>query len=128
MPPIALISEQHQAVETSIERALEKLGGAGGATPTIHSSTKYYLAIGPAGNDSNATDAPERVRRAMESAAKALGGYAIAPEKESAAQAKGVLAKHKAVKAFYLAPKVAKPRYQDGKLTISAVGRDAVLS
>ncbi len=114
-----LSSEQHQAVKTSIERALEKLGGAGGATPTIDSSTKYYVAIGPAGNDSNAADASERVRRAMESAAKSLGGYVIAPEKESPAQAKTLLGKHSGVKAFYLAPKVAKPRYQDGKLTIS---------
>jgi hypothetical protein len=114
-----LSSEQHQSVKASIQRALEKLGGAGGAAPTIDPSTKYYLAIGPAGNDSNASDAPERVRRAMETAAKALGGYVVAPEKESLAQAKTLLAKHAGVKAFYLAPKVAKPRYHGGKLTIS---------
>lgn len=111
-----LASEQNQSVKTSIERALARLGGSG---PTIDSSTKYYVAIGTAGNDSNAKDAPSRVRSAMESAAKALGGYAVAPEGESPTQAKALLSKHSSVKGFYLAPKVAKPKYQDGKLTIS---------
>lgn len=111
-----LATEEHQAVKTSIERALARLGGGG---PVIDSSTKYYVAIGPAGNDSNATDAPQRVRTGMESAAKALGGYAIAPEGESAGQARTLLGKHSGVKAFYLAPKVGKPKYEDGKLTIT---------
>ncbi len=111
-----LAREQHEAVKASIQRALEKLGGA---APTIDASTKYYLAVGPAGNDSNAADASERVRRGVEGAAKTLGGYVLAPEGETPAQAKALLGKHASVKGFYLAPKVGKPRYQDGKLTIS---------
>ena len=54
----------------------------------------------------------------MLSAAKDLGKYAFAPRSESVGAAKKLLRKHQKLRAFYLAPKVRKPEYKAGKLTI----------
>jgi hypothetical protein len=112
--------EDQDAVRTSIERALEAVGeggGAGEAAPAIDSATKYYVALGNVVNAPTSTIAG-RVRVNMVRAAKSLGGYAIAPEAETPAQAQIVLKKHPSVKGFYLAPTLAKPVYQGGNLTI----------
>jgi hypothetical protein len=114
--------EDQPAVKSSIQRALEAIGGGDGAgdggdaEPAIDSSTKYYVALGKVVNVAPAVAG--KVRSHMSQAARGLSGYAIAPEKETPAQAQALLAKYPAVKAYYLAPTLAKPEYQGGNLTI----------
>lgn len=111
--------EDQPTVKASIQRALAALEGggpAGGAEPAIDGSTKYYVALGKVVNASPAV--ASKVRANMSKAARALSGYAIAPENETPAQAQALLAKHPAVKGYYLAPTLAKPLYQGGNLTI----------
>lgn len=110
--------EDQPSVKSSIQRALEAVGGGdgGGAEPAIDSSTKYYVALGKVVNA--APSVAGKVRSQMGQAARELSGYAIAPESETQAQAQALLAKHPGVKGYYLAPTLAKPLYQGGNLTI----------
>ncbi|NLE87355.1 MAG: HEAT repeat domain-containing protein [Myxococcales bacterium] len=110
--------EDQEAVKSSIQRALEAVGGASAeeAAPTIDGSTKYYVALGKVVNAS--PEHASKVRANMTGAARELGGYAVAPENETQAQAQALLKKHPKVKAFYLAPTLTPPSYEGGNLTI----------
>lgn len=110
-----LAVEESPDVRSVIQRALERLEPA----PGIDNQTKYYVAIGEVTNDTEReTSALDRIVRAA--LAKHIGrvpGFVVAPKGESEAQAKALLAKHKAVKGIYVWPKV-KIRYSGGTLSI----------
>lgn len=110
--------EDQEAVKSSIQRAIEAVGGtrAEEAAPTIDGSTKYYVALGKVVNAS--PEHASKVRANMTGAARELGSYAVAPENETQAQAQALLKKHPKVKAFYLAPTLTPPTYEGGKLTV----------
>lgn len=111
-----LAVETQEAVQSSIQRALAAVGG-GEAEPAINSSTKYYVALAKVANAPTPAVAAQ-VRASMIRVAGGLSGYAIAPEDETPAQAKALLAKHPGVKAFYLAPTLSKPEYVGGNLVV----------
>src|SRR5690606_24825639 len=98
-------------------RALVAVGGGEEAEPAINSSTKYYVALAKVANAPSPAVA-DRVRASMIRVARGLSEYAIAPEDETPAQAKALLAKHPGVKAFYLAPTLSKPEYVGGNLVV----------
>lgn len=112
-----LAAEKSQSVRTSIERALERLGG--GLRPTIGPDTKYYLAIGKVADTPNrpAGDVDRRIRGSMTKSAAALKIYAVAPLGETVAQAEALLAPHPDLKAFYLVPRL-EFVYGGGNLTM----------
>lgn len=114
-----LAVESQDAVKSSIQRALATVGGGdgGGAEPAIGSSTKYYVALAKVANAPN-PEVAALVRANMVQVARGLSEYAIAPESETLAQAKALLAKHPGIKAFYLAPTLSKPEYTGGSLTV----------
>lgn len=112
-----LAVETQEAVKSSIQRALVAVGGGEEAEPAINSSTKYYVALAKVANAPSPAVA-DRVRASMIRVARGLSEYAIAPEDETPAQAKALLAKHPGVKAFYLAPTLSKPEYVGGNLVV----------
>jgi hypothetical protein len=113
-----LKDERSSAVKSSIKRALSHIDGGDG--PTITKSTEVYLSIGKAtdktGRKSGAVDSI--VRTTMSKAAAGMSGYAVAPARETTDEAKKLLSKYPKTKAFYLSPKVQKPDYSGGNLTI----------
>lgn len=109
-----LAVEPNSSVKTSIERALEKLGGL---APVIDASTRFYLAIGVTSHDSDRSDIDSMIRQGMAKAAKAAGGFALAPGDESPEQARAVFDKHRQLKGFYLAPKLSLS-YAGGRLNV----------
>ena len=116
-----LKKERNAAVKRAIKRAMDSSeAGGGGSSPTITAKTKYYLAIGKVTNKSGRAnkDVEAAVRKSMERAARGLPAYALAPQGEKPGKARQVLAKHKNVQGFYLAPKIKKPKYKDGKLIV----------
>jgi hypothetical protein len=118
-----LSTEKSAAVKSTIRRALASLLGRdvlSPAEPQLKSDTRVYLAIGKTTDNTgrNGTKIHALVRAALAKAAARLGGYAIAPEGETTAAAKKVLAKHKQLKALYLSPKVKEPEYNGGSLTV----------
>ena len=113
-------SEKNPAVLASIKKALSLVKTTGPAAPALSSSTKYYLAIGKVSDKTgrNGTELGGMVRGAMSQTASSLEGYAVAPDEESAAQAKQRLDKFKKVRAFYLLPKLSPPSYTNGDLMV----------
>jgi len=114
-----LDDETSSTVKSSIKKALKQIEA--GSAPALTSSTKYYIAIAKVTDKTGRSDKKaidKIVRNAMESAAKDLDGYVIAPSSETAAQAKKLLAKYKKVKALYLSAKVLKPKYASDSLQV----------
>jgi len=105
-----LAAEPSETVKSAIQRALEQVKG--GAAPAIGLNTKFYIAIGKTTDKSGRTgDGIDRmVHGSMAGAASPLN-IAIAPDGESPADAKKVLAAHKGVKAFYLSPRIGPIEY-----------------
>ena len=113
-------SEKNAAVLASIKKAIGLVKVTPSA-PVLSSSTKYYLAIGKVSDKTgrNGKELEGMVRGAMSQTASSIEGYAVAPEDESAAQAKQKLGKFKNVKAaFYLLPKLNPPSYTNGDLMV----------
>lgn len=113
-----LAKESAAPVKASISKAIKSLADADG--PNVDASTTVYLAIAKTSNGTGRADADvdKLVRSAMTKAARELKGYVLAPAKETPAQAKTLLAQFPQVKAFYLTPKVQKPEYKGGNLTV----------
>ncbi|MEZ4226743.1 MAG: HEAT repeat domain-containing protein [Polyangiaceae bacterium] len=113
-----LKGERSSAVKSSIKRALAHL--AEGEAPALTSKTEYYVSIGKVTNKTEREDSALNglTRKAMAKAMKGLEGYAVAPAAESSTDAKKLLSKFPKVKAFYLSPKVQKPSYSGGNLTV----------
>lgn len=108
--------EGSSAVKSSITKALASI--AAGDAPSITASTSVYLAIGKTADKSGIEDADKLVQRAMRKAARSLDGYVVAPSKETTKEATALLGKFPKVKGFYLTPKVTKPEYKGGSLTV----------
>lgn len=113
-----LKDERSSAVKSSIKRALSNLEEDDG--PTITKSTEIYVSIGKATDKTGrkSGDVDSIVRKTLSKAAAGMSGYAVAPESETASEAKKLLSKYPKAKAFYLSPKVQKPDYSGGNLTI----------
>ena len=112
-----LADEPSATVKSAIEKALEQVKGA--AVPAIGPSTKFYISIGKTTDKSGRTGdgIDHMVRGSMVGAAGALS-MAIAPDGETAADAKKVLATHKSIKAFYLSPRVGPIEYGPDTLKV----------
>jgi hypothetical protein len=112
-----LADEPSATVKSAIEKALEQVKGA--ALPAIGPSTKFYISIGKttdkSGRSGDGVD--HMVHSSMIGAAAPLN-VAIAPDGESAADAKKVLAVHKGVKAFYLSPRIGPIEYGPDTLKV----------
>ena len=113
-----LQSESDAKVKAALQKTLRKLesgGDAGGAEPQIGGATKFYVAL-------DALGGPERFKNGVRSAlVRGVSGksdVAIAPSGETASEAAGALTKYPAARGFQLSPKVTKPVYADGTLTI----------
>ena len=113
-----LEEESNASVKSVIRKSLGKLKGGG--AKKLGAGSKYYVAIGKLKGKSGRAggDLDKMVRHAMLSAIDQLDGFVVAPESESPSQAKTLLKKHKNVTAFYLWPKLKKPTYTGGKLSI----------
>jgi hypothetical protein len=114
-------TENSASVKSSIAKAMASLETTDRpAEPQLTTNTKVYIAIGKTTDKTgrNGRKVHELVRAGMSKAAAQLDGYAIAPDGETAAQAKKVVATHKKLKALYVSPKVKEPEYDDGKLTV----------
>ena len=113
-----LEDESNASVKSVIRKSLGKLKGGG--SKKLGASSKYYIAIGKLKDKSGRAggDLDKMVRQAMLAAIDGLDGFVVAPESESSSQAKKILKKHKNVTAFYLWPKLKKPTYTGGKLSI----------
>ena len=113
-----LEEESNASVKSVIRKSLGKLKGGG--AKKLGAGSKYYVAIGKLKDKSGRAggDLDKMVRQAMLSAIDQLDGFVVAPESESPSQAKTLLKKHKNVTAFYLWPKLKKPTYTGGKLSI----------
>jgi hypothetical protein len=112
-----LADEPSPIVKSAIQRALEQVKG--GSLPVIGPSTKFYISIGKTADKSGRTgDGIDRmVRASMVAAAPGLA-IALAPDGESAADAKKLLAAHKGIKAFYLAPRIGPIEYGSDTLKV----------
>src|SRR5690606_27313598 len=108
-----LSSEKDATVVSVLKKALDRLGGGGGAEPAIGEGTKYFVAI-------DVLKGPARlkgpVRAAFVKAAAQSSSVAFAPEGQSQSEAAAVLAKYKGAKGFLLSPKLSKPQYSGGTL------------
>lgn len=110
-----LSSEKDPRVLSSIKKALERLGAGSSAEPAIGSETRIFVALekvaGPARLE-------EPVRAAFVKGAKGRRDVAFAEAGQSVSQAEKVLAKYPAAKGFKLAPKLSRPRYEEGALRV----------
>ena len=115
-----LAGEPNASVKASIKKAIGLVAPAGSAEPAITSSTRYYLAIGKTTDKTgrNGSEVDGIVRAAMLRTAAGIEGYAVAPDGETAPQAKKRLGKFKKLKAFFFLPRVASPKYADSNLTV----------
>ena len=115
-----LSDETSSSVKSTIKKALARLEGGGSEGPAISGSTDVYIAIAKTSDKTgrSAGEVDKLVRTAMSKAAASMSGYAVAPKSETTSEAKKLLKKYSRAKAFYLSPKVQKPEYGGGNLTI----------
>ncbi len=100
-----LKKESSSSVKSVIKKSLKKIKKALKKNASgIRSDTKFYVALDIKNKSSSVSDAlvAEKVRSGVSKALKKLDVYALAPEDESPADAKKLLAKHKGVDGFYL--------------------------
>ena len=114
-----LKKENSRNVKKMLEKSI-RLVSEGAAGPSISSSTKYYLAIDTANDQTGrgGREVDSLVRRTIIGAASSMRGSAIAPRGETTDQAKKLLRKHRQLEAFKLAPTVHPPQYSGGQLTV----------
>lgn len=114
-----LAEEPSPVVKSAITKALELVKGAGGPLPGFGPGTKFYVSIGKTTDKSGRSgDAVDRMVRAALLGAASAAGVAVAPDGETAAAAKKILAAHHGVRAFYLSPKVGPIQYGADTLKI----------
>lgn len=113
-----LKSESDDSVKRVIIRALKQIRA--GAEPTITAATRYYIALGRTADHTGrgGHQVGELVREGVEEAVEGLDQVALAPTRETRAQARRRLAKHRSLKAFYLTASVSKPKYSAGALSV----------
>jgi hypothetical protein len=123
-----LASEQTASVKLQISRAISSLETsdteestepAAAAGPKTVANAKYYVAISAINNNTGRPQ-PEIDRvvgAAIRSKLDALGGYQIAPDKETPAAARAAITKRK-LKGYYLSIGVDKFDYSDGNLRV----------
>jgi hypothetical protein len=120
-------SESSSAVKSVIARSMKALeAGAGGSAtasskpPPPAPGDKAYVAIGTTTDKTGrgGSAVAQLVRSAMQSKLLSMGGYAVAPDKESAGAARAVISKHK-LKGYLLQASVEPPKYDGGDLTIT---------
>jgi hypothetical protein len=116
-------SEPSPSVQHAIDRALAALAlsasGSGSGPPAVVANAKYYVALSPIANQTGRAD--EDVTRIVGSAIRGklaeLGGFQVAPERESPEQARATMGRRK-LTGFYLAIRVEKFDYSDGNLRV----------
>lgn len=116
--------ERNEAVRVSITRALEAVsagGDPGGGDDKIKNNpnAKYYIALSTIANSSGRaqSEVEKVVLRAIKEKLENAGTVQIAPSKESADAARGVMSKRK-MKGFYLAIAVDRFDYSGGNLRV----------
>ena len=117
-------SESNASVKTQIQRSITQIksggsAGAGSLARAPDGSTKWYVAIGETANkgDRSNGEIDAIVQKALRRALLANSAMAVAPEGETIAQGRGVIAKHR-VPGYYLQATVEEPKYEDSKLTV----------
>jgi hypothetical protein len=122
-----LDKESNDGVKIAIERAVESIsagsggGGGGGGDDKIkdNPSAKYYIALSTIANSTGRSqpEVESVVVKAIKAKLEAAGTIQIAPNKESADDARGTLKKRK-MNGFYLAVAVDKFDYSNGNLRV----------
>ena len=117
-------SEENPAVRSVMERSIKTLEGRSGAgepgkPPPLGPNDTFYVALGPVTDKTQRGDksVANLVTATMQEKLLALGGYAVAPQGESAAAARNVLKKRK-LKAFFLQTRVESPSSTGEGLTV----------
>ncbi len=125
--------ESNAQVKTQLQRTLDTLegadsggggGGGGGApsgpwTPKFVQNARFYVAISPITNNTGRPlDEVERaILPSLRGKIESLGGYQLAPAKESMEAAKSTISKRK-LKGYYLAISVERFDYTGGNLRV----------
>lgn len=120
-----LSSESNDGVKRQLGKALAALSSessdssSAAAPPHTVANAKYYVAISPPANQ---TDRPDGdiarvVGGAVRSKLDELGGFQVAPEKESPEQARAAISKRK-LKGYYLSIRVEAFDYSGGNLRV----------
>lgn len=122
-----LDKESNDGVKIAIERAVESIsagsgGGSGGGSDDKikdNPSAKYYIALSTIANSTGRSqpEVESVVVKAIKAKLEAAGTIQIAPNKESADDARGTLKKRK-MSGFYLAVAVDKFDYSNGNLRV----------
>jgi len=121
-----LDKESNDGVKIAIERAVESIsaggGGAGGGGDDKikdNPSAKYYIALSTIANSTGRSqpEVESVVVKAIKAKLEAAGTIQIAPNKESAEDARGTMKKRK-MSGFYLAVAVDKFDYSNGNLRV----------
>ena len=122
-----LDKESNDGVKIAIERAVESIsagsgGGSGGGSDDKikdNPSAKYYIALSTIANSTGRSqpEVESVVLKAIKAKLEAAGTIQIAPNKESADDARGALKKRK-MSGFYLAVAVDKFDYSNGNLRV----------
>ncbi len=124
-----LTIEKSDPVRLQITRALETIeGGASGGsesepstddTPKVTENAKFYVAISNVANNTGRPQAEieKLVGAAVRGKLDTLGGFQLAPMKESADTARAVMTKRK-LKGFFLSVSVDAFDYSDGNLRV----------
>jgi hypothetical protein len=122
-----LAVETNDGVKRQISKALAALPSGGSdssgssLSPPPHTvaNAKFYVAISPIANQTGRPD--DEIAQVVGSSIRGkldeLGGFQVAPDKESPDQARAAIAKRK-LKGYYLAVRVEKFDYADGNLRV----------
>lgn len=113
--------EPSSSVKSVLKKSIDLLKASGGGGDedlgSLDGSTRWYVAL-DALSDKTERDVGAAVRKALVAELRAESGLVVAPASEKPADAKALLAKHKNATAFLLMPKVKKPKYEGGSLTV----------
>jgi HEAT repeats len=120
-----LDAEPSDTVKREIGKALAAVQpsgsdtSGGGGAPRVVANAKFYVALSPIANQTGRPDdeIAQVVGTSLRGKLDELGGYQVAPEKESPEQARAAIAKRK-LKGYYLAIRVEKFDYSDGNLRV----------
>lgn len=110
--------ERSQAVKVQINRAIEAIDGGGSAPKTV-ANAKYYVAISAVQNNTGRgqKEVDNAILPSIRAKLESLGGYQLAPAKESNDAARAVISKRK-LKGFYLSVLVDRFDYSNGNLKV----------
>lgn len=122
-----LTSEASEAVKRQISKALDAIASGSSAPETTSApaaphavaNAKFYVAISPVANQTGRPDdeIAKVVGASLREKLDELGGFQVAPDKETPDQARSAIAKRK-LKGYYLAIRVEKFDYSDGNLRV----------